>query len=236
MSLLRRLMNRNMSLYDQLDTLAVCGITPRDGVGPPELLRLHGEREYETSPFKLLLTALGSESDEPPHLPMSDNVWHMHAECAARGGDYVRVAQRMATLAADALAHPVTSTTSSTSAAALPGSPLTCGMRNSAGRQESRSAGSIPTFSAASPRFWRRKTPTSATSASTSADKTACWVAPVTNNSLPCANSPASNSSGWAELETALSQPAKESQRRPQHCNRRRFRYRSARDNQRALV
>ena len=96
-------MNRNMSLYDQLDTLAVWGITPRDGVGPPELLRLQGEREYETSPFKLLLTALGSESEEPPYLPMSDNVWHMHAECAARGGDYVRVAQRMAALAADAL-------------------------------------------------------------------------------------------------------------------------------------
>lgn len=52
MSLLRRLMNRNMSLYDQLDTLAVWGITPRDGVGPPELLRLQGEREYETSPIQ----------------------------------------------------------------------------------------------------------------------------------------------------------------------------------------
>ena len=73
------------------------------GVGPADLLRLHGEREYETSPFKLLLTALGSESDDPPYLPMSDNVWHMHAECAAHGGDYVKVAQRMAALAAGAL-------------------------------------------------------------------------------------------------------------------------------------
>jgi hypothetical protein len=103
MSLLRRLMNRNMSLYDQLDTLAVCGIAPREGIGPPELLRRHGEREYETSPFKLLLSELGAETEEPPPDPMSDNVWHMHAECAARGGDYVRVAQRMATLASRAL-------------------------------------------------------------------------------------------------------------------------------------
>ena len=62
MSLLRRLMNRNMSLYDQLDTLAVCGIAPREGIGPADLLRLHGERDYETSPFKLLLTALGTEA------------------------------------------------------------------------------------------------------------------------------------------------------------------------------
>lgn len=103
MSLLRRLMNRNMSLYDQLDTLAFCGIAPREGIGPADLLRLHAERDYETSPFKLLLTALGTEGEEPPHLPMSDNVWQMHAECAARGGDYVKVAQRMATLAGDAL-------------------------------------------------------------------------------------------------------------------------------------
>jgi hypothetical protein len=103
MSLLRRLMNRNLSLYDQLDALAVCGIAPHQSIGPPELLRLHGERDYETSPFKLLLATLGAESEEPPHLPMSDNVWHMRAECAARGGDYAKVAHRMATLAAGAL-------------------------------------------------------------------------------------------------------------------------------------
>jgi hypothetical protein len=103
MSLLRRLMNRNMSLYDQLDALAVCGIAPREGIGPAELLRVHAERDYETSSFKLLLTALGTEGEEPPHLPMSDNVWHMHAECATRGGDYVKVAERMATLARDVL-------------------------------------------------------------------------------------------------------------------------------------
>lgn len=103
MSLLRRLMNRNMPLYAQLDALADCGIAPREGVGPAELLARHGERDYETSPFKLLLAELGSGSDEPPYVPMSDNVWHMRAECIARSGDYVRVAQRMATLASDAL-------------------------------------------------------------------------------------------------------------------------------------
>jgi hypothetical protein len=103
MSLLRRLMNRNMSLYDQLDTLAAWGIAPHKHIGPAELLRLHAERDYETSPFKLLLTALGTEGEEPPHLPMSDNVWHLRAECAARGGDYARVAERMAMLAGNAL-------------------------------------------------------------------------------------------------------------------------------------
>jgi hypothetical protein len=103
MSLLRRLMVRNMPLNAQLDALAECGIAPRPGVGPAELLVLHSDREYETSPFKLLLAVLGSDSPEPPHLAMSDNVWLMRADCAARGGDYVKIARRMAALADEVL-------------------------------------------------------------------------------------------------------------------------------------
>lgn len=103
MSLLRRLMNRNMTLYTQLDALAECGIAPNEGIGPAELLVHHGEREYETAPFKLLLSVLGTDSFEPPCRPLSENVWHMRAECIAGRGDYVRVAQRMAAIAADAL-------------------------------------------------------------------------------------------------------------------------------------
>src|SRR5271167_4943073 len=103
LSLLRRLMNRNLTLYSQLDTLADCGIAPNDGIGPAELLVRHGEREYETSPFNLLLAVLGTESLEPPCLPLSDNVWHMRAECIGGRGDYAKVARRMASLAGGAL-------------------------------------------------------------------------------------------------------------------------------------
>ena len=103
MSLLRRLMNRNMSLYAQLDELAGCGIAPREGLGPGELLARHSDRDYETSPFKLLLSALGLDSEEPPYLPLSNSVWLMHADCVAHSGDYARLASRMAMLAADAL-------------------------------------------------------------------------------------------------------------------------------------
>jgi len=102
-SLLRRLMNRNLTLYAQLDVLAECGIAPNQGVGPAELLARYGEREYETSPFKLLLSVLGTESQEPPCLPLSDNVWHMRAECIGGREDYAKVAKRMAALAGAAL-------------------------------------------------------------------------------------------------------------------------------------
>jgi hypothetical protein len=98
MSLLRRLMNRNMSLYDQLDALAACGIVPREGVDSAELLRRNSGRSYETTPFKLLLSELGAASDDPPHEPLSDRLWHMRAECIATTGDYVNVALRMAGL------------------------------------------------------------------------------------------------------------------------------------------
>jgi hypothetical protein len=96
-------MNRNLPLHSQLESLAECGITPNDGVGLAELLARHAERDYETSPFKLLLTVWGTESPKPPCLPLSDNVWHMRAECIAGRGDYVKVALRMAALAGTVL-------------------------------------------------------------------------------------------------------------------------------------
>ena len=103
MSLLRRLMNRNMTLYAQIDALAECGIALREGIGPAELLARHSDRDYETSPFKLLLTELGTVSADPPHQSLSDNIWHMRADCAAQTGDYSMIAHRMATLAGGAL-------------------------------------------------------------------------------------------------------------------------------------
>ena len=97
MSLLRRLLNRNLTLYSQLDTLAECGIVPNEGVGTAQLLARHCEREYETSPFKLLLSVLGTDSPEPPlHSCHVRQLWHMRAECIAGRGDYVKVALRMA--------------------------------------------------------------------------------------------------------------------------------------------
>jgi len=104
--LLRRLANRNMSLYAQLDVLERCGIVPNPGVGIPELLAIFSERQYETAPFRRLLIALGGESNDLRKVPFSDNIWRLQVGCITGPGDYARIAHRMALLAGDAL--PIT--------------------------------------------------------------------------------------------------------------------------------
>jgi hypothetical protein len=96
---LRRLANRNMSIYAQLDQLTRCGIEPRPGVGVADLLSRHSEHQYETHPFRLMLSALGEESNDLPPAPLSDNVWHLRVGCISGPGDYTRIAERMALLA-----------------------------------------------------------------------------------------------------------------------------------------
>jgi len=103
---LRRLANRNMSIYAQLDQLARCGIEPGPGVGVADLLSRYSERHYETDPFRLLLSVLGGESNDSPPVPLSEHVWHLRVGCVAGRGDYVRIAQRMSLLAQGAL--PIT--------------------------------------------------------------------------------------------------------------------------------
>jgi hypothetical protein len=100
---LRRLANRNMSLYAQLDVLERCGIVPNPGVGIPDLLAIFGERQYETDPFRRLLIALGGESNDLRRVPLCDSIWRLQVGCIAGPGDYERVAHRMALLAGDAL-------------------------------------------------------------------------------------------------------------------------------------
>jgi hypothetical protein len=103
---LRRLTNRNMSLYAQLDQLARCGIVPMPGVGVSDLLNRYPERQYETDPFRLLLTVLGEESNDSLHAPLCEQVWHLRVGCIAGPEDYTQIAQRMSLLAQGAL--PIT--------------------------------------------------------------------------------------------------------------------------------
>ena len=103
MSLLRRLLVRNMLLGRQLEVLAICGVRPNRDVELADLLAGHSESEYERSPFRLLLCVLGGNSHREPYRPLSDDIWFLDVDCIAAPGDYVRVATRMATLAGGAL-------------------------------------------------------------------------------------------------------------------------------------
>jgi len=103
---LRRLANRNMTIYAQLDQLERCGIVPNPGVGVADLLARHTERQYETDPFRLLLRVLGEESNDLEQMPLCDNLWHLRVGCITGPTDYAHMARRMATLAGDDL--PIT--------------------------------------------------------------------------------------------------------------------------------
>ena len=103
MSILRRLVIRNMLLERQLETLVECGIRPAEGVGLNDLLARHRETEYERSPFTLLLRVLGSAPESDPQHWLSDNIWRLDIESIGGPGDYVRVAHRMAAMTEGAL-------------------------------------------------------------------------------------------------------------------------------------
>lgn len=102
MLLLRRLANRNMSLYAQLDQLERCGIVLNGGVGIADLLARCGERRYETDPFRQLLAVLGGETDTE-RTPLCNALWHLRVDCIGGPGDYAHIAQRTAILAGGAL-------------------------------------------------------------------------------------------------------------------------------------
>lgn len=80
----------------QLQELAWCGIRPRGGLSSKELLKFRAEA-YVEKPYLLVMIALGG--DTAGMEPMSDGIWHLHPECIARAGDYVRVAERLRLLA-----------------------------------------------------------------------------------------------------------------------------------------
>jgi hypothetical protein len=103
---LRRLANRNLSIYAQLDQLARCGVEPNAGIGVADLLSRYPERDYETDPFRLLLSVLGEESNGSPQVALCDQLWHLRVGCISGPGDYARIAQRLSLLAQGAL--PIT--------------------------------------------------------------------------------------------------------------------------------
>ncbi len=85
-------------LADQLEALALCGITLRPPAAQADLLAAAELFEYEEEPFELLLVSLGAEQTEPPFAPLSDGIWYLDFDCIEDNGDYAAIAARVALL------------------------------------------------------------------------------------------------------------------------------------------
>jgi len=86
------------TLERQLQDLVECGIRLLPNANREALLREWSAAEFEENPYELALVALGG--DDPP---LAENVWHFDTECIEDHGDYARIAERMRSMAADAL-------------------------------------------------------------------------------------------------------------------------------------
>jgi hypothetical protein len=100
MSLLSRLFPRpRISLEEQLEHLAKCGIHLEPEFTVETLLESFEREKYEERPYIGAVIRLGGELEREPFTPLSNNLFHLDTGCVEGPGDYVRVANRMRDLA-----------------------------------------------------------------------------------------------------------------------------------------
>jgi hypothetical protein len=100
MSFLKNLLApKRVPLEEQLATLAQYGIALRPGFGVDTLLEFFPREKYETNPYYGAVITMGGESKHEPYSPLSDNVWHLDAQCIEGPGDYAHITERMRDLA-----------------------------------------------------------------------------------------------------------------------------------------
>lgn len=89
-----------MTLEEQLEKLASCGITLNDGITVEDLLYSFDRDTYESKPFDLLLFMLGAEVERRPWgRHVCSRVWNFDTECIEQTGDYVSIVQRLCEVA-----------------------------------------------------------------------------------------------------------------------------------------
>jgi hypothetical protein len=100
---LRRILGRwnekKLSLEEQLRVLSECGIKLSPGITADHLLASWAREQYEKEPYRMVLLAMGSEIEQEPFGPASNDIWHFDTECIEDHGDYVLIANRMRDLA-----------------------------------------------------------------------------------------------------------------------------------------
>jgi hypothetical protein len=89
----------SVPLREALQQLAIIGIRRRDGVSDDDLLlSLDGTMDSPVD-WISLLCVLGGEVERGKFGRISDDIWHLDAECIEDNGDYVRVLERFVILA-----------------------------------------------------------------------------------------------------------------------------------------
>jgi hypothetical protein len=96
-----------VTFEEQLAILERAGISLAPSVTPDALLLSYDREAFESQPFALLLSAMGTEAEVesqagPSGYP-SDNIWCFDTECIEVHGDYATIALRMAVLAQGSL-------------------------------------------------------------------------------------------------------------------------------------
>lgn len=92
-----------VSVAEALEELTAIGIRRRDGVSDEDLLISLGGTMAAPVDMVLLLCVLGGEVERGKFGRISDDLWHVDAECIEDNGDYIRLLERFVILAKGAL-------------------------------------------------------------------------------------------------------------------------------------
>jgi hypothetical protein len=87
------------SVTRALELLAAIGIRPRPQISQDDLLFSLGGTMDSPADWTLLLCVLGGEVERGDFKRISDDIWHVDAECIEDNGDYVRLVERFVILA-----------------------------------------------------------------------------------------------------------------------------------------
>jgi len=87
-----------VSVAQALELLAAIGIGPRPQITHDDLLLSLGGSMESLVDWVDMLCVLGGEVERGDFERISDDIWHVDAECIADNGDYTRLAERFAIL------------------------------------------------------------------------------------------------------------------------------------------
>lgn len=94
--------SRRETVEQQLANLERWGIRLREGLDAGVLLREHGRRFFEATPYVRLLAVLG-ETDRTTGLPNSPDLCYLHAGSVRGSACYVRIVERLRDLSSGSL-------------------------------------------------------------------------------------------------------------------------------------